>query len=536
VPTAVVITPSAATVNIGAAQSFAAAGSFSDGSTGPVSVTWTATGGMITTFGVYTAGPAAGTFRVIARLTSGTLADTAQVTIPPAPPALTAVVITPASATVTIGASQSFTAAGSFSDGSTGPVAVTWSATGGTITTAGGYTAGAAAGAFRVIARVTSGTLADTAQITIPAVPPVLTAVVITPPSATVNIGATQAFTAAGTFSDGSTGPVAVTWTATGGSISQTGLYAAGSTAGNYQVIAAAVAAVRADTSLVTIPPPTGGTVVLSENFEDNNAGTRGWYANTSPSISTAEHHSGAGSLQMTWQAGAILPDNGVSLRHLFTATDRVYIRYWVKYSANFVGSGKAYHPHEIQILTDVDDMWIGPSATHLSAAIETNWQNGGIPRLATTDVLNIDQTKIGIDLTNITEQRAVSGCNGQSDGYSTGCYPVGAESWNEKVWLAPQPVFTNTPGPGYKNDWHKVEVYFQLNTIVSGKGQNDGVAQYRFDGQLKIDLHNVLLRTGANPTMRFNQLLLAYYIGDGSPVAQTLWVDDLVVATGPVP
>jgi hypothetical protein len=29
---------------------------------------------------------------------------------------------------------------------------------------------------------------------------------------------------------------------------------------------------------------------------------------------------------------------------------------------------------------------------------------------------------------------------------------------------------------------------------------------------------------------------MIAPYIGDGSPVAQTMWVDDLVLATGKVP
>jgi len=45
------------------------------------------------------------------------------------------------------------------------PVSVAWNATGGTITPGGLYTAGTTAGTFRVIA--TSGTLADTASITI---------------------------------------------------------------------------------------------------------------------------------------------------------------------------------------------------------------------------------------------------------------------------------------------------------------------------------------------------------------------------------
>jgi hypothetical protein len=276
--------------------------------------------------------------------------------------------------------------------------------------------------------------------------------------------------------------------------------------------------------------------VLLTEGFDDANIASRGWYDNTSPVITTVDRHSGSGALQMAWQVGASLPVNGGSLRRKFAGTDRVYVRYWVKYSTNFVGSGLNYHPHEFHVLTNADGDYVGPSSTHLTTYIEQNYQNGGIPMLATTDVANIDQARAGLDLTHVTENRAVSGCNGESDGYDTDCYG-GAGNWrNEKRWLAPQPMFRPTPGPGYKGDWHQVEVYFQLNTIQNGRGQNDGIAQYWFDGQLVIDKQNVLFRTAAHPTMQFVQFIIAPYIGDGSPVAQTMWVDDLVLATGRVP
>jgi hypothetical protein len=300
-------------------------------------------------------------------------------------------------------------------------------------------------------------------------------------------------------------------------------------------------AANKGDTATVIIldpvTPPPPGTILLTEDFENSNAGARGWYANTSPAISPTEHHGGSGSLQMAWQAGATNPVQGASLRHLFTSSDRVYLRLWLKYSANFVGSGKPYHPHEFEFLTDADDMWIGPSQTHLSVLFEHNWQSGnGYPRITSTDGLNIDPTKIGVDLTNVTENRATAGCNGNSDGYSTSCYEDSGEWFNGKEWVSNQAAFTTAQGAGYKNAWHKVEVYLQMNSIANGKARNDGIAQYWFDGQLKLNIQNGLFRTGANSNMKFNQFMIAPYIGDGSPVAQTFWVDELVVATGPVP
>ena len=54
----------------------------------------------------------------------------------------------------------------------------------------------------------------------------------------------------------------------------------------------------------------------------------------------------------------------------------------------------------------------------------------------------------------------------------------------------------------------------------------------HSFNGTLIIEHTNVLMRTGAHPTLQFKQIILALYIGDGSPVAQSVWYDDLIVAT----
>ena len=370
---------------------------------------------------------------------------------------------------------------------------------------------------------------------------PVLDGVQVTPASLQLQAGDSALFNVTGHRSDGSTVAVTVGWSATGGSVSASGVYHAPAGAGSYAVIAATTDGRFADTALVTVtltppPPPPAGTVLLTEGFDDAAVGARGWYDNTAPIIATSGQHGGAGALEMAWQAGATLPAHGGSMRHSFAGSDRVYARYWVRYSANYVGSGQTYHPHEFHFITDQDPAYVGPSTTHLTTYIEINYQNGGIPVLATTDVSNIDVTKINQDLTTVTEHRAVSGCNGNSDGYPTSCYQGGTEWRNEKKWKAAQPMFTPSAGPGYQGDWHKVEVYFQLNSIQGGVGQNDGIAQYWFDGQLVINKQNVLFRTADHPTMKFVQFLIAPYIGDGSPVAQSMWVDDLVIATGPVP
>src|SRR5207248_6888658 len=194
--TPVTVSPNSATLTPGAQQQFTASASSA--------VTWTATGGTIDASGLYTAGTTPGTFTVTATDSSGNQGH-ATVTINPA------VTVSPSTATVNEGATQQFTATASSS--------VTWTATGGTIDSTGLYTAGNTAGTFSVTATDTSGNQGH-ATVT------VQSPVVISPSSASVQTGATQQFSA----------NVAVTWSASCGTISSSGLYTAPSTAGNCTV------------------------------------------------------------------------------------------------------------------------------------------------------------------------------------------------------------------------------------------------------------------------------------------------------------
>lgn len=138
-------------------------------STAAFPVRWSATGGTITSSGVFTAGSKTGTFRVTAQGTTTSYEDEAVVTIAGSSgstPSVSRINLTPASVTLAPNATQQFAATATMSDGSTqSSPSVTYSATGGTITTSGRYTAGGTAGTYRVIA---SGSgKADTSSVTI---------------------------------------------------------------------------------------------------------------------------------------------------------------------------------------------------------------------------------------------------------------------------------------------------------------------------------------------------------------------------------
>jgi hypothetical protein len=70
------------------------------------------------------------------------------------------------------------------------------------------------------------------------------------------------------------------------------------------------------------------------------------------------------------------------------------------------------------------------------------------------------------------------------------------------------------------------------MNSIQDGIGVPDGVMRYWFNGELIMNYSDILYKTGANFDMKFNQFIIAPYIGDGSPVLQYMWIDDLIVGT----
>ena len=239
-PTLVSLTlsPTSATLQSGASQHFVAVGHLSDGSLDSTpAVAWSATGGSVTTGGVYTAGSTAGSYAVIAR--SGTVQVSAPITISasPAPPTLASLTLSPTSAALLTGASKQFAVVGHMSDGSvvSAPV-VTWTATGGTVTSGGVYTAGGVAGSYAVTAK--SGAIQVSAPITISG-PPTLTSLTLAPTSAALVPGSSKQFVAVGHMSDGSVNSApAVTWSATGGTVTSGGLYTAGATTGSFSVTA----------------------------------------------------------------------------------------------------------------------------------------------------------------------------------------------------------------------------------------------------------------------------------------------------------
>src|SRR5579859_2862025 len=200
------------------------------------------------------------------------------------PPAktLTSIAVTPATpAHLKVGATQQFTATGTFSDGTSSDISATVTWNSGTTATATisatGLATGVAAGTTQITASQAGVTSTPAVTLTVFS----LTSIAVTPATpAHLKVGATQQFTATGTFSDGTSSDISatVTWnsgTPATATISATGL-ATGVAAGTTQITAsqggvtstpAVTLTVISLTSIAITPNPASVAVASTISF-----------------------------------------------------------------------------------------------------------------------------------------------------------------------------------------------------------------------------------------------------------------------------
>jgi len=213
-----VIDPSSVTLLVNGTQQFAAGGGVGFGYT--YDVTQNQSGASIDSTGLYTAGSSPGIDIVTVTDPAGTSANATVVVEAPD------LVIDPPTATVAPGEQLQFTASGGI-----GPYSfeITNNESGGTITSDGQYTAGPTGGVTDVVTVTDANGTTKTATVVVTA-----PNIVVTPSNATVNPRGQVQFTVSGgaapyTF--------AITTNASGGTITSSGLYTAGSTGGVTDVV-----------------------------------------------------------------------------------------------------------------------------------------------------------------------------------------------------------------------------------------------------------------------------------------------------------
>jgi uncharacterized protein YjdB len=213
--TSIAVTPATASIAVGGTQQYVATGTYSNGGTLIITslVTWTS--GTPTTATISTGGLATGVLAGTSIITasSGTITGTAVLNVTAAP-TLTSIAVTPATATIGVGATQQYTATGTYSDGSMKTLTTeTWnSSTPATATiSTTGLATGVAAGTTTITA--TCGTVISPG-VTLTVTTATLDSIAVTPATATIAVDGTQQYTATGTFSDGTMSVLTnATWT-----------------------------------------------------------------------------------------------------------------------------------------------------------------------------------------------------------------------------------------------------------------------------------------------------------------------------------
>ncbi len=269
----IVVSPSPDTLAIGAAQQFVAVGKDASGNLVAIVPTWSvvSAGGAITSVGMFTAGTVSGTFANTVQASSGGIKGAATVVVTPG--AAVSLAVTPNPITLAVGAVQQFTATGKDANGNSVVVVPAWSvdSAGGTINTAGLFTAGATIGTFSNTVRATSGAL--TARATVTVVAGALATITVTPNPASVLVGTTQQFAAVGRDAGGNAVAVTPTWSVIngGGTINaSSGVFTAGGAVGTYTNTVQATSGGISGTATVFVStpvvPPVAATITVTPN------------------------------------------------------------------------------------------------------------------------------------------------------------------------------------------------------------------------------------------------------------------------------
>src|SRR5687768_2794726 len=200
--------------------------------------------------------------------------------------------------------------------------------------------------------------------------------------------------------------------------------------------------------------------VLFTEGFEDAELQKRGWYDGVRFKISPDRPHSGKGSVEYHWPAGASSSDTSSPVRRLFSPSDSVYLRYYIRFSKGWGWTGRNFHPHMVHFMTTENGAYHGPAASRLTVYIEP--QNGRL-RLAAQDIQNKDAPQ------------------GLTQGPIRGGY-------NGKLYDSAGVVFA-------EERWHCVEAEFKLNTLdrTNDRPNADGVARGWVDGKLVVDRSDVV-------------------------------------------
>jgi hypothetical protein len=263
----ITIAPSPDTLIVGAKQQFVAVGKDASGNILNMVAAWSvvAGGGSVDGAGLFTAGATPGTFQNTIKATSGSASATATVVVTAGP--LATITVTPNPATLTINATQQFSAVGSDIAGNPVRISPVWDivAGGGAVNSVGLFTAGSVSGTFTRTVRASSGGLSGLATVIVTSGP--LATITVTPNPVFLPQNSSQQFTAVGKDASGNVFLMSPVWTVVngGGSIDNNGVFTAGAAVGLFANTIKATSGAIFGTASVTVtaaPPPPSPSLI----------------------------------------------------------------------------------------------------------------------------------------------------------------------------------------------------------------------------------------------------------------------------------
>jgi len=262
-------------VNEGTTGTYTATGTWDNGTTAAITPTWSdnSTYATISAGGVLTASTVTSNQSVTVTAAYGGRTGTMSVTIINVPAVLTSVAVSGPSS-VNEGTTGTYTATGTWDNGTTAAVTPTWSVSTSyaTISAGGVLTASTVTSnqSVTVTATYTSGGVTKTASqgVTIVNVANVLTSIAVSGPSS-VNEGGTGTYTATGTWDNGTTAAVTPTWSVSTSyaTISAGGVLTASTVTANQSVTVTATYGGRTGTMSVTIVNAPGPLPATPKNM-----------------------------------------------------------------------------------------------------------------------------------------------------------------------------------------------------------------------------------------------------------------------------
>lgn len=393
-------------------------------------------------------------------------------------------------------------------------VPVTFTATGGTISPMGLYRAGQVAGVYAVIAACVCG-LADTAVVEVaPATQSTLVELKLAPKTVTVGPGGTVQFATTVRWSNGSTAVPPLAYTASGGAVSESGLYTAPEAPGKYKVIVAPDSGVIRDTAVVSValapenpaplPPPIAPEVIFADGFESGDfkmqqSGVR-WTSTPWVEVSTLISRSGSRSAR--FRQGESKSWGELRFGGL-PKLEEVFIQFYMYQPS---GDESPHVGPRVRVIATLKNdkffrLWSGPYDSPFKHGAST-WGINGVGMLG-TEIMRNDGTRMwsmgqgGPDVMQLDKDK--------------------------------HPLIAN---PAYLGRWIRIRIRSKVATAAN----NDGVIQIWVDDVLasnKTDLPSYALSGIGN---YFENGYILGWSNSGFAPSQNMYIDDFVISKNGFP